>query len=105
MFRLVGVEHRSDRKAIGVESAVVRKGHSESSGPKNDDATYLVEAQRSYEMIAELRDAVSDTSNAQRPETGQILADLGGVQMKSVGEFEDETVDTPDDSRIVRQRR
>jgi hypothetical protein len=46
----------------------------------------LIESQNLTEMALQVADVVADPSNAEFAEIGQVLADLGGIEMELLGE-------------------
>ena len=75
-----------DLEAFLTESRIVRQRESQIAGTHDRDAEPPVEAEDRAEMPAEILDVVPDAADAELAEPGQVLPDLGGVQMKALRE-------------------
>ena len=82
----LGVEERDDREAFLPEARVVGEREPEVAGAEDRDADGAIEPEDHPQVALELLDVVADAAHAELAEVGEVLADLGGVQMELLGQ-------------------
>ena len=71
-----------DLEALAAEAGIVGEREAEVAGAHHRDPQFSVKAQNLPEMALEILDVVADAADAELAEIGQILANLGGVEVK-----------------------
>ena len=73
-------------EACFAEPVVVGQGGTEVADSHNDDAEVTGQTKRLADLLSELRTVVADAAHTVRSEEGQILANLGGVDVEPLGD-------------------
>src|SRR5438445_2719312 len=80
------VEERDDLEAFLPESGIVGEREAEIAGAHDRDAQLAIEAEDLAQMALQVADVIADAAHAELAEVGEILSNLGGVQMELLGE-------------------
>ena len=80
------VEEGDDLEAFLPEAGVVGEREAEVAGAHDGHAEAPVEAEDLPQVPAEILHVVADAADAELAEVGEVLADLGGVQVELLGE-------------------
>ena len=86
ILRVGAVEHRDDLEAFAAEARVVGQRQAEVAGAEHRHPQLAVEAEDLAQVQLQILDVVADAAHAELAEVGQVLADLGGVQVELLGQ-------------------
>ena len=81
-----GIEQRNDLKPFLAKSRIVGERQTEIAGAEDGNLQLQLEPENLAEMALQILDVVAHPSDAERAEIGQILPDLGRIQVKLLGE-------------------
>ena len=101
----VDIDDAGDGEASIAEPAVAREGLTEVAGADDHDGPVVGEAELAADLVDQVLDLVADATGAVRAEIAEILADLGRVDTREVGELVRRDVRLPDSDCSGRIRR
>jgi len=64
----------------------VAQGGTEIAGADDDDTAFAVKAEDLDHVLAKLSDVVADAANAELTEVGEVLTNLGRVEVEAIGQ-------------------
>src|SRR5262245_13656105 len=80
------VEERGNLETLLTEPRVVGERQSEVARADDRDSQFAVQAKDLPQMPAQVADVIADAADAEFAEIREVLADLGGVEVKALGE-------------------
>ena len=80
------VEERRNLESLLAEAGIVGEREAQVAGAHDGDAQPSIQAEDLPQIPLEILDVIADATHAELAEVRQILADLGRVQMKLLGQ-------------------